>query len=227
MKRKNLHSQYGGAFTLVELLVVIGIIAILAGVIVAGVGNAIRFAKRTKANADAVQIQTAVMNYYQEYGVYPTSDVTAAGDDYYDGSTAGAVNWENMMIALCGNINPSTGVATPSTVPNTRGVAYLTPTHSDLSTTTGVGILQNPFGSSGTEPYFYMAIDTDYSGVVGDSGAAAGQLPDFTQNTTNYTGAKLANGTPGGVAVWSPCDQPLNGGTTAHPSPPSFWAHTY
>lgn len=223
MKRNFFRRQRGIAFTLVELLVVIGIIAILAGVIIAGVGSAIRFAKRTKANSQAVQIQTAVLNYYQEYGIYPTQTGAAAGDAYYDGNDVN--DWGNMMVALCGNINPLTGVAVTGTIPNTRGVAYLTPTRSDLNSTTG--ILQNPFGSSATSPYFYMAIDTDYSGVVGDSGAAAGKLPDFTSNTTNYKGTFLPNGTPGGVAVWSSCDQPLTGGTTTHPSPPSFWAHTY
>jgi len=51
-------------------------------------------------------------------------------------------------------------------------------------------------------------------------------LPDFSKYSTNYLGATLAGGTPGGIAVWCPCDQPLVG-TVAKPSPASFWAHTY
>jgi hypothetical protein len=130
-----------------------------------------------------------------------------------------------LIWALCGNINPLTGATvTTGTVPNTRNIQYLAPTRSDLDTT--YGIPANPFGSSGTCPYYYMAVDNDYSGVVGDSGTAAGQLPNFTANSTNYMGATLPNGTPGGVAVWSSCDQPLKG-TSAIPSHPYAWAHTY
>jgi type II secretory pathway pseudopilin PulG len=219
--------------------VVIGIIAILAGVLVAGVGSALSFAKRTKANATATQIATAVQNYYTEYGVYPTPDATSAGDDYYPGTTAG--NWTALMYALCGNQNPysPTTTAGPSAtpgagVPNTRAIPYLSPSHSDIDAN---GIFVNPFAtltagavtgpSANKSPYFYMAVDTDYSGVVGDSGTAAGTLPNFTQYSTNYTGLFLTTGTPGGVAVWSPCNQPLGAGTAAKPNPASFWAHTY
>jgi type II secretory pathway pseudopilin PulG len=224
MKRQLFRRKHGVAFTLVELLVVLGIIAILIGVIVASVSSVLRFAKRTKANANAVQIQTAVMSYYQEYGVYPTVSGAAAGYAYYSGTDVN--DWENLMRALCGNVNaynPSTAVV--PTVSNTRGIAYLQPTRSDLDAN---GIILNPFGSSATSTYFYMAIDTDYSGVVGDSGGALNKLPDFTHYATNYTGATLATGIPGGVAVWCPCDQPVGGGTPpSHLSPPSFWAHTY
>ena len=220
------------AFTLVELLVVMGIIAILAGAALVGVSSALRFAKRTKANTTASQIATAVQNYYTEYGVYPTAD--AAGgtptDDFYSGTSA--TTWTPLMYALCGNINPYTGAAATGSVPNTRNIAYLSPTHSDIDST---GSLLNPFDSvsNGTAtgpsannaPYFYMVVDTDYSGVVGDSSST--KLPDFTKYSTNYTGATLASGTPGGVAVWSPCDQPLAGGTASKASPASYWAHTY
>jgi len=228
MKSSICKRRRGMAFTLVELLVVMGIIAILAAVVIAGISSALRFAKRTKANAEGVQIQTAMQNYYTEYGVYAASaaDTSTKADLLYSG-TAGTdtARWQNLMWALCGNINPLTGaVVTTGTVPNTRAIPYLSPTRSDIDTV--YGIPANPFGSSSTVPYFYMAVDNDYSGVVGDSGTAAGKLPDFSKYSTNYLGATLAGGTPGGIAVWCPCDQPLVG-TVAKPSPASFWAHTY
>jgi type II secretory pathway pseudopilin PulG len=226
MKPPSSRRKRGIAFTLVELLVVIGIIAILVGVVLAGVSKAIQFAKRTKANAMAVNIQTAVQNYYTEYGVYPTQfNDPANADAYYSGATGTDVaRWSYLIFALCGNVNPYTGVAgvsaTATGVPNTRGIAYLSPTRSDLDAN---GILQNPFGSAGTSAYFYMVVDTDYSGIVGDTSPT--KLPDFTKYPTNYMGATVA-GAPGGVAVWCPCDQPLVG-TTTKPSPANFWAHTY
>jgi prepilin-type N-terminal cleavage/methylation domain-containing protein len=228
MKSSITKRRRGMAFTLVELLVVMGIIAILAAIVIAGISSALRFAKRTKAGATATQIQTAMQNYYAEYGVYPTQTgypaAATGGDALYTGTASSATGWQNLMVALCGNVNPLTGVATVGNVTNTRGIAYLTPVRGDLDTT--YGIPANPFGSSATSPYFYMAVDTDYSGVVGDSGAAQTQgLPDFSKYSTNYMGATLASGTPGGVAVWCTCDQSV--GTVAKPSPAAWWAHTY
>jgi prepilin-type N-terminal cleavage/methylation domain-containing protein len=220
--------RHSGGFTLVELLVVMGIIAILAAVVIAGVSSAIKFAKRTRANATCVQIQTGMQNYYTEYGVYAASaaDTATATDLLYSGATGtDTARWQNLMWALCGNINPLTGAAvTTGTVPNTRNIQYLAPTRSDLDTV--YGIPANPFGSSATTPYYYMAVDNDYSGVVGDSGAALAKLPNFTASSTNYTGTTLPSGTPGGIAVWCSCDQPLIG-TAASPSHPYAWAHTY
>jgi prepilin-type N-terminal cleavage/methylation domain-containing protein len=227
MKSSLCKRRRGRAFTLVELLVVMGIIAILAAVVIAGISSALRFAKRTKANTTAMQIQTAMQNYYAEYGVYPTQAnyPKTPGDAYYTGTAASAVGWQNLMYALCGNINPLTGATVAGgAVTNSRSIPYLTPVRGDLDTTYGIPV--NPFGSAATSPYFYMVVDTDYSGVVGDNGDAKGVLPDFSKYSTNYMGATLAGGTPGGVAVWSTCDQTLVG-TVAKPSPASFWAHTY
>ena len=228
MKPSIYKRRRGMAFTLVELLVVMGIIAILAAVVVSGISSALAFAKRTKANATAMQIQTAMQNYYTEYGIYAssTADASSKTDLLYSGATGVDVaRWQNLMWALCGNINPLTGTpVTTGSVPNTRSIQYLTPTRSDIDTT--YGIPANPFGSASTTPYFYMAVDNDYSGVVGDSGAALAQLPDFSKYSTNYMGATLATGTPGGVAIWCPCDQPMSG-TPSKPSPASHWAHTY
>jgi prepilin-type N-terminal cleavage/methylation domain-containing protein len=225
MKSSITKRRRGMAFTLVELLVVMGIIAILAAIVIAGISSALRFAKRTKAGATATQIQTAMQNYYAEYGVYPTqASYPAAGDAYYTGTVASAPAWKNLIIALCGNVNPLTGATVAGgAVTNSRAIPYLTPVRGDLDAI--YGIPANPFGSSATTPYYYMAVDTDYSGVVGDNGDAAGILPDFSKYSTNYMGATLAGGTPGGVAVWSTCDNLT--GTVAKPAPAAWWAHTY
>jgi prepilin-type N-terminal cleavage/methylation domain-containing protein len=216
--------QRGIAFTLVELLVVIAIIAILAAVIIGGVSSALRFAKRTKANAMASQLSTAVQNYYTEYSVYPTADAAGGtpADDYYD-ATTDASRLQQLTWALCGNINPlNPGTPQTPAVPNTRAIAYLTPTRGDLDGT--YGIPANPFGSSATSPYYFLAVDTDYSGVVGDSGGVAARMPNFSGGT-NVNSNPALTGVPGGVAVWCSCDQPLLG--AGKPSNPNFWAHTY
>jgi type II secretory pathway pseudopilin PulG len=55
----------------VELLVVIVIIGILAGLITVGAAAALRHAKNTKIKAEISQIDTALRAYQQKYGSYP------------------------------------------------------------------------------------------------------------------------------------------------------------
>ncbi len=60
-------------FTLLELLVVIGIIGLLASIIVVNLTGARRRARDTKRVADVRNIQTANEDYYGKYGKYPVT----------------------------------------------------------------------------------------------------------------------------------------------------------
>jgi len=64
-------------FTLVELLIVIVILGILAGIVVFAVGNATTNAKTTGCSAEKNTINQALESYKANTGVYPTA--TAAG----------------------------------------------------------------------------------------------------------------------------------------------------
>ena len=66
------NSKKSAAFTLVELLVVISIIVILAGLSFPAVNGALDSAKKTHAKSNAVQIAAAVSAYDMEYGKLPT-----------------------------------------------------------------------------------------------------------------------------------------------------------
>lgn len=68
---KTHHSRRPAGFTLVELLVVIAIIAVLAGAGFAAGNAAIQKAKRTTALATCTAIESAVNNFYTEYGSIP------------------------------------------------------------------------------------------------------------------------------------------------------------
>ena len=59
-------------FTLLELLVVIGIIGLLASILVINLTSARRRARDTKRVADIRNIQTATEDYYGKNGKYPT-----------------------------------------------------------------------------------------------------------------------------------------------------------
>src|SRR3989344_2054310 len=60
-------------FTLLELLVVIGIIGLLASIIVVNLTGARRRARDTKRIADLRTMQTAAEDYYGKNGAYPTT----------------------------------------------------------------------------------------------------------------------------------------------------------
>jgi len=59
-------------FTLVELLVVITIIAVLAGLSFPAISSALNVAKKAEANAMINQLKIALKSYQTEYGVWPS-----------------------------------------------------------------------------------------------------------------------------------------------------------
>ncbi len=68
-------------FTLVEILIVIAIVAVLAGMILGGVAIARRNAYGALASSAVGNLMTQVKRYYQDMGKYP-------GSDYPDGENA-------------------------------------------------------------------------------------------------------------------------------------------
>ena len=74
-------SKTSAAFTLVELLVVISIIAILAGLSFPAVSGAMDSAKKTQAKSQVVQIAAAVSAYEMEYGKLPPLSSSSSSSD--------------------------------------------------------------------------------------------------------------------------------------------------
>ena len=75
------HSKKSAAFTLVELLVVISIIVILAGLSFPAVNGALDSAKKTHTKSNAVQIAAAVSAYDMEYGKLPPLTAGSSSSD--------------------------------------------------------------------------------------------------------------------------------------------------
>ena len=205
-------------FTLVELLVVIAIIAILASVITVAASGAINAAKRAKAANMGTQIQTAILAFNTEYGVYPLPAGAAAVDVLYN--TQGQE--QPLFFALCGNINPYTPAAplnNTTAVSNTRNIAFITPKRGEVD---NMGVIYNQFTSQSAPQYYSIAMDGDYSGVLGDTGGAA--PPDFVDWSQGST-APAAKAVTQAVAVWACCD-PANVTTPGNSTAPNLWVKT-
>src|SRR5437016_1276295 len=67
------HSSKG--FTLVELMVVVGLVALLSSIVIASLKTARDNAQSAKIKNDIVQIKVALQEYYQDYGYFPACTV--------------------------------------------------------------------------------------------------------------------------------------------------------
>lgn len=69
------HPTPRDAFTLVEMMLVIGLIVLLAGLLIPAAGWALNRARRAKAVTEIAQLQTAMGEYYQIWDEYPPDSV--------------------------------------------------------------------------------------------------------------------------------------------------------
>jgi type IV pilus assembly protein PilA len=69
-----------GGFTLLEILLVVGIIAILAGIVIVAInpGRQLATVRNTERKSDIKQIKNALEQYYIDHNRYPTSTPTTA-----------------------------------------------------------------------------------------------------------------------------------------------------
>jgi len=152
MKKRN--------FTLVEMLVVIAIIAVLAGLLLTAIGGVKEKAKKSKAMAECQAILTAIKSYETTYGVLPwgggalndTSSSTIK--DVKLGGTAGTAtdtNYETLIQWLTQAPTYSSG---PDTSGNLRKIKFLDPASAD-----GTKTYLDPWGNR-----YVIIMDTNYNG---------------------------------------------------------------
>lgn len=178
MKAHPSHTPRG--FTLVELLVVIAIIAVLAGLGSAMANSMIQKAKKTTCLAAASAIETAVNNFYTEYGSMPSADTTDTT------LKTNATEGLDLLRVLLG-IEPSTA----SPIHNPRGIKFLSVKE----------------GKANKNGLIYDAAGTDITGMYDPWGGPYNIILDLDYNekisakTKAETTAVTLNGRR--VAVWS------------------------
>jgi prepilin-type N-terminal cleavage/methylation domain-containing protein len=180
------------AFTLVELLTVIAIIAVLMGLLFPALNSAKEAARKTQAKAAVTQIVTSVKAYYTEYGKYPCG--AQSGDDTSDYQTDSDTDRKNLFDIL--------RVPYPSAPPadNPRAIVFL---EVPAVKNDAVGSRKGGVGSDGVyydswgSPY-WIKIDNNYNGTL-------------VNPYTNSTGAGFGSVNTG-VMAWS-CGKDQKGPT--------------
>jgi prepilin-type N-terminal cleavage/methylation domain-containing protein len=127
------------AFTLIELLMVIAVIAILAAILIPTIASVRFSASRTKTKILFSQWASAIEAFRQEYGVYPAFDASAKVNGGASTSAATLHAFHDLLAgrrrdgsALPARTDTTSVVPPPPENQNTRRIAFLNFTSDEL-----------------------------------------------------------------------------------------------
>jgi prepilin-type N-terminal cleavage/methylation domain-containing protein len=136
-------------FTLIEMLVVIAIIAILAGLLFPAINRALETAKRNQAAADVRSIAGAITMFYNDYGYLPIELSRQGDNDISAESEAEVQRIIQVLTAVDRGANEAHAI-------NPRRKVYLSmPKFSEE------GTFNDPWGN-----FYRIRMDTNFDNIV-------------------------------------------------------------
>ena len=141
------HKHRYNAFTLIELVVVFGLILVLTGLVLSTVGYARKKGTRARAETEIAALSAALESYKADNAVYPRSSNTDALDARTSGNP-GTSQYQNASLDL---YNALFGATSGSRTPDAGKRSYFTFKPNQLSPsdqTQPVAFIQDPFGNS-------------------------------------------------------------------------------
>jgi prepilin-type N-terminal cleavage/methylation domain-containing protein len=199
--------------SLIELLVVISIIGVLAGLILPAVGNVKKKAKIVQAQKDMADLKGSISVYQNDYSRLPASSAAAGvgsdftygttgtgyGTNIYNNNNVGyqAGNAELMVMLTAGTFPGYTPHASiQNNAKNPRRNPYFNAKSSAATSGPGLGtdgVMRDPWGS----PYI-IALDLNYDGWVSNSVYRLDVL-----NTFNTGLVRVGPAGPPGANTWA------------------------
>jgi prepilin-type N-terminal cleavage/methylation domain-containing protein len=177
------------AFTLIELIVVVSIIAVLGALVLSTAGYARKKGARARAETEIAAVSAACENYNADNGVYPANSATNA----LNAQTS--VDPSAYQAASLYLYNALFGATAGSRTPNTGARSYFVFKPNMLfpaDQTQTVQYIQDPFGYS----YGYSTIDNP----VANSNPTPGYNPTFDLWSTG--GGTTTNDVPKWIKNW-------------------------
>src|SRR5213078_3082439 len=170
------------AFTLIEMIVVMLIIATLTALFMGAATSVFDRARRTQAKNDVIQIATAVNAFYTEYGRYPVTVTSTATDAFFGSGTtpAGCTSYGSNVVLL--NVLRNITSDPNAVALNPRQIVFLSPggAKNTVPPRGGIATIDNsyydPWGSQ-----YAIVIDTNYDNTItnpySDTDGSAGTRP--------------------------------------------------
>ena len=151
MKKRN-------AFTLIELLIVISIIAVMAGLLMPAISTAQTRAKKMTSKNFMVQLATAIERYKADYGFYPEILTEKDRVNLGDGN-----NSENLIKSLTGKNPDGTALSNSDRNKyNRRMISYIDFDNTTLIKKNNKWTIIDGFGN----PNIYICVDKTGAGSI-------------------------------------------------------------
>jgi len=165
MKMK-MKTRLARSFTLIELMTVVAIIAVLAGLVLGGAGAVRQRAARGQAEAEIAAIEAGLVRYQMDFGGYPvpTNNITVDGDVYGATPTAYTSAGRTLFASLWGSSTYS------NTTPGRKQYLSVKPS---MVSSDGQNRFVDPWGN--TYGYYWTGSNSIFGGSVPDIWSTAGQ----------------------------------------------------